>query len=86
MMHRDFKNFDQEIFSRELRTTLLSEVVQDYNSFEENFLEVLNKHTPLKKKVLLANHAKCITKVLRKTTMKSHILKFLFRNKKQPNL
>ena len=75
MMHRDFKNFDQEIFSQELRTNLLLEVVHDYNSFEENFLGVLNKHTPLKKKVLLANHAKCIIKVLRETTMKSHISK-----------
>ena len=34
MMHRDFKNFDQEIFSQELRKNLSSEVVHDYNSLK----------------------------------------------------
>ena len=61
MMCRDYKNFDQEIFSQELRTSLPSETVHDYNSFEENFLGVLNKHAPLKEKVLCANHAPYVT-------------------------
>ena len=51
MMYRDYKNFDQDIFSQELCTSLSSETVLDYTSFEENFLGVLNKHAPLKKKV-----------------------------------
>ena len=49
MMYRDYKNFDQDIFSQELCTSLSSETVLDYNSFEENFLGVLNKHALLKK-------------------------------------
>ena len=37
MMCRDYKNFDQDIFTQELCTSLSSETVLDYNSFEENF-------------------------------------------------
>ena len=55
----DYKNFDQDIFSQELCTSLFSEIVLDYTSFEENFLGVLNKYAPLKKKVLRTNHAPC---------------------------
>ena len=51
MMYRDYKNFDQDVFNQELCTGLSSETVVDYTSFEENFLGVLNKHAPLKKKV-----------------------------------
>ena len=47
MMYRDYKNFDQDIFSQELCTSLSSETVLHYTSFEENFLGVLNKHAPL---------------------------------------
>ena len=37
MMCRDYKNFDQDIFSQELCTSLSSQTVLDYKSFEENF-------------------------------------------------
>ena len=57
MMYRDYKNFNQEIFSQELRSSLSSGTVHDYTSFEKNFLGVLNKHATLKKKVLPGNHA-----------------------------
>ena len=50
MMCRDYKNFDQDIFSQELCTSLSSETVLDYTNFEVNFLGALNKHAPLKKK------------------------------------
>ena len=49
MIYRDYKSCDQDIFSQELWTSVSSETVLDYNSFEENFLGVLNKHAPLKK-------------------------------------
>ena len=69
-MYRDYKNFDQDIFSEELCTSLSSETVLEYTSFEENFIGVLNKHAPLKEKVLRANHALYVTKALRKAIMK----------------
>ena len=82
-MYRDYKNFDQDIFSQELCTSLSSETVLDYTSFEENFLGVLNKHAPLKKKVLRANHAPYVTKALRKAIMKrSYLEKLYFKKKK----
>ena len=81
-MYRDYKNFDQDIFSQELCTSLSSETVLDYTSFEENFLGVLNKHAPLKKKVLRANHAPYVTKALRKAIMKSSYLEKLYFKKK----
>ena len=48
MIYRDYKNFDQDIYSQELYTSLSSETVLDYNSFEENFVGVLNKYAPLR--------------------------------------
>ena len=62
MMYRYHKNFNQDNFSQELCTSLSSETVFDYTSFEEN-LGALNKNAPLKKKVLRANHASYVTKV-----------------------
>ena len=82
MMYRDYKNFDQDIFSQELCTSLSSETVLDYTSFEKNFLGVMNKHDPLKKKVLRANHAPYVTKPLRKAIMKRSYLEKLYFKKK----
>ena len=48
MIYRDYKNFDQDIYSQELYTSLSSETVLDYNSLEENFVGVLNKYAPLR--------------------------------------
>ena len=61
---------------------LSSELVLVYNSFEENFLGVLNKHAPLKKKVLRANHAPYVTKALRKAIMTRANLEKLYFKKK----
>ena len=82
MMYRDYKNFDQDIFSQELCTSLSPETVLGYTSFEDNFLGVLNKHAPLKKKVLRANQAPYVTEALRKTIMKRSYLEKLYFKKK----
>ena len=81
-MYRDYKTFDEDIFSQGLCTCLSSETVLDYNSFEENFLGVLNKHAPLKKKVLRANNASYVTKALRKAITKRSYLEKLYLKKK----
>ena len=86
MMYRDFKNFDQEIFCQELRTSLSSGTVHDYTSFEENVLGVFNKHAPLKNKVFCANHAAYVTKAaLRKAVKKKSYLEKLYFKRRQPN-
>ena len=73
-MYRAYKNFDQNVFCQELRTSLSSETIHDYTNFEENILGVLNKHATLKKKVLRANYAPYVTKALRKAIMKRSYL------------
>ena len=85
IIYRDFKNFDQEIFSQEVHSSLSSERAHEYTytSFEDNFLEVLNKHVPLKKKVLRASHAPYVTKALRKAIMKMPCLEKLYFKKKK---
>ena len=66
--YRDYKYSDQTKLENNLNKKL-SEGISNYESFETTFLEVLNKHAPLRKKVLRANHAPYITKTLRKAIM-----------------
>ena len=44
--------------------------IDKYESFDKEFLKVLNKHAPLKKKVIRANHVPYMTKDLSKAIMK----------------
>ena len=60
--------FDQTKFKNDLKKKL-SEGISNYESFETTFVEVLNKHAPLRKKFFRANHAPYITKTLRKLIM-----------------
>ena len=63
--YRDYKHFDRSKFKNNLNEKL-SDDISNYESFETTFTEVLNKHAPLRKKHLRANHAPYITKTLRK--------------------
>ena len=49
-------------------------------SFETTLMEVLNKHTPLRKKFLVANHAPYMTKSMRKAKIQTD-LRFLKKQK-----
>ena len=66
--YRKFKIFDLNHFKNEIRTK--TQLIDKYETFEEEFLKVLNKHAPLKKKFIRANHAPYMTKNLRKAIMK----------------
>ena len=68
IVYRKFKNFDLENFLNEIRTKMQS--IDKYETFEEKFLKVLNKHAPLKKKFIRANHVPYMTKNLCKAIMK----------------
>ena len=65
--YRDYKYFDRTKFKNNLNEKLCKGV---YESFETTFIEVLNKHAPLRKKLLRANHAPYITKTLRKAIIR----------------
>ena len=70
IIYRDFKKFSEESFNEELSLKLTNECVNDYSSFENIFLDTLNHHAPVNKKLLKANHALYITKTLRKAIMR----------------
>ena len=72
--YRDYKYFDRTRFKNNLNEKL-SEGISNYVSFETIFFEVLNKHAPLRKKFLRANHTPCITNTLRKAIMRRSQLK-----------
>ena len=57
--YRNNKNFEEDKFNRDLKNRLLAESVEECAPVPKIFLGVLNKHAPLKKKVVLANHAQC---------------------------
>ena len=69
LVYRDYKNFDRVIFKRELEDKL-NQQINEYKHFEQIFLETLNVHAPIKKKLLRANHVPYMTKALRKAIMK----------------
>ena len=68
--YRNYKNFNNENFKQELKTKLNSITENSYSSFDQAFLQVMNKHAPLKVKKIRANHAPYMTKALRKAIMK----------------
>ena len=64
IVHRKFKNFDLNNFKNEIRTKMQS--IDKYETFEEEFLKVLNKHAPLKRNFIRANHVPYMTKNMHK--------------------
>ena len=83
----NFKKFIEEDFNQELRGRLSTELLDNYSSFENVFIDVLDRHTPIKKKVIRANHAPYVTKTLRKAIMKrSQLDKIYFKKRTQESL
>ena len=46
-LYKDYKHFDQNKFKNNLNE-ILSEGISNYESFQTTFIEVLNKHVPLR--------------------------------------
>ena len=69
LVYKDCKNFDRVIFIRELEDKL-SQRTSDYKHFKRIFLEILNIHAPIKKKLLRGNHVPYMKKELRKAFIK----------------
>ena len=68
-LYKDYKNLDRLTFKRELEEKL-NQQINEYKHFKQIFLEVLNTHAPIKRKLLRANHVPYITKALRKAIIK----------------
>ena len=78
LVYRDYSKFIQQDFHAELRAKIQVSNVGSYVSFENIFLMVLNKHAPLKKKKIRANHKPYVTKQLRKAIMRRSYLENKF--------
>ena len=77
--YRDYRNFRNDEFRAELDNKILKCDINniEYQHFLNIFIEILNKHAPMKTKYLRANHGKFMTKGLLKAVMK----RFGLRNK-----
>ena len=74
--YRNYKNLNEQDFKLGLRGKLkVGAVDATYETFHNVYLNVLNKHAPIKPKVIRGNQAPYITKAYRKTVMKRSELK-----------
>ena len=64
IIYRSYKNLDKCVFTNDLKHKVLN--CENYTEFESRFLEVLNRHAPLKKRLVRANEVPYMTKALRK--------------------
>ena len=68
--YRSYKKFNQHDFNAELEYHLANlDDKADYNDFEFFFVEILNKHAPMKTKLVRANNSPFMSKVLIKAIM-----------------
>ena len=72
IQYRSYKNFNNQVFQRELNSELLKIDLNnaELSEFTEIFLSILNKHAPRKQKFIRANNSNFVTKSLRKAIMK----------------
>ena len=82
--YRDYKSFNFESFNNELNELLKSEKDMNYSLFESIFLQVLNAHAPVKKKIQRFNNNPFMTKQLRKAIMHRSRLKNIFDKNRAP--
>ena len=81
IQYRDYKHFVLENFHIELTISLQNEIVENYAKFEKIFLESLDKHAPLKKKILRANNKPYMSKTLRKAITRSALKNRYYRDR-----
>ena len=72
--YRDYKNFDNANFQKDLESKL-NNCPKKYGNFEKSFENVLNAHAPKKAKCLRGNQKPHVDKNLRKAIMKRSQLK-----------
>ena len=82
IIYRNFEKFNEDDFKEELRGRLSSEFDDNYSSFENVLIDVLDRHAPIKRKVIRANHAPYVTKALRKDIMKRSKLEKKYKKQK----
>ena len=74
LIYCDYKNFNNEYFQNDLKNGL-SKCPKNYESFENVFVTVLDRHAPRKTKILRGNQKPHVDTNLRKAAMKLSELK-----------
>ena len=82
IIYRDYKNFDSILFNNELKFVLDGVESVSCSNFDNLFFQVLDKHAPLKKKMLRANHSSYVSKPLRKAIMRRSYLEKIYFKKR----
>ena len=76
LFYRDYKKLKFSDFHDELKTIFSRNTVGSCYQFDQIFLNTLDKHAPMKRKLLRANHSSYISKPLQKAIRRSHLEKF----------
>ena len=94
IQYRCYKKYNDDLFRNELELKLSKSI--DCKTYQDLYMEVLNRHTPLKKKTVRANQVPYMTRTLRKgIVMRSKLENSFLKNstlenkiayKKQKNL
>ena len=82
--YRDYKSFNFESFNNDLDGLLKAENNMNYSTFQNIFLQVLNTHAPVKKKVQRFNGNRFVNKKLRKAIMRHSRLKNNYNKTRSP--
>ena len=69
ILYINFKHFDKIMFKIEVKKKLLRNEFLNYETYEQLFMNTLEKHSPPKKKIVRAYHVPYITKNMRKVIM-----------------
>ena len=82
LIYRDFKTFSFSDFNDDLKAIFSRNTVGSCYQFDQTFLNVLEKHAPLKRKLPTANHLSYISKILPKAIVRrSYYEKFYCKTK-----
>ena len=82
LFYRDYKHFNASSFQNDLSLNFSSGKIDSCSTFTKSYLDTLNVHAPLKSKLIRANSAPYISKVLRKAIMKRSALETKYFKKK----
>ena len=69
--YRSYKNFEEVLFNNDLIKDLqeFNKGVMNYDNFKESFMRVLDRHAPMKTKMVRGNNAPFMNKTLSKACM-----------------
>ena len=76
-MYRDYETFNIELFKRDIGDSLENHTTNDYSYFQNNFIALLNKHAPIKKKIMGFNSNPFMLKAFREAIMHGSKLKHI---------